>query len=367
MLDELWKHLTITPELRFLDPACGRGTFLRELRKRLLTNETLIKAFPELTVRDEHIRSKMLYGFEIDLAMVNLLQRQGYVNVQLQDALAYIGDTMKFDVVIGNPPYQKQGSRAEKTTGMGSGSLWHLFVKLAFENLVASKGYVSLIHPNSWRRPGDRLGVKSLILRNNCIYLSMNSLEEGIDTFNAGTTFDWYVVRKEPSNHETTIKDFDGNSYSVNLAKYDFIPNAYTEEIDKLFSEGEKFDVLFDASSFFSQQGVKEYLPGYVRSFYSMKGDSVQSLFFPPSAAAYTHLVPKVIIQTTGHKFHCYDDYKAEYVCGQFCCAILTNETKLVSNQLKKIAPLLDRYLTWGMTRDHKIFALLNKGYFNCK
>jgi len=141
MLDELWKHLAITPELRFLDPACGRGTFLRELRKRLLTNETLIKAFPELTVRDEHIRSKMLYGFEIDLAMVNLLQRQGYVNVQLQDALAYIGDTMKFDVVIGNPPYQstEDGSKRKK--------MWVLFAQFAFKNAR----YIALVTPDGWK------------------------------------------------------------------------------------------------------------------------------------------------------------------------------------------------------------------------
>jgi len=38
MLDKLFENLTIRPDLTFLDPACGRGTFLRELRKRLLTH-----------------------------------------------------------------------------------------------------------------------------------------------------------------------------------------------------------------------------------------------------------------------------------------------------------------------------------------
>jgi site-specific DNA-methyltransferase (adenine-specific) len=53
------------------------------------------------------------------------------------------GDNVKFDVVIGNPPYQ-----APVKSVCASHTLWDKFAVLSLE---MSKGYVCLVHPSGWR------------------------------------------------------------------------------------------------------------------------------------------------------------------------------------------------------------------------
>ena len=55
---------------------------------------------------------------------------------------------MKFDVVVGNPPYQAPGKE-------NKAKLWPQFVEMAFDELVAPDGYVSLITPKLWLMNGQ--------------------------------------------------------------------------------------------------------------------------------------------------------------------------------------------------------------------
>ena len=48
---------------------------------------------------------------------------------------------MKFDIVLGNPPYQAQGGKP------GVNHLWPIFVKMSYE---ISKRYVLLVTPHKW-------------------------------------------------------------------------------------------------------------------------------------------------------------------------------------------------------------------------
>jgi len=366
MLDKLPVTLWSDPKATFLDPACGRGTFLLAIYERLFTG--LASVVPDPNTRKNHILKNQLWGVDIDPIMIRLanaafkLYIKGVTNFTCADSLEYTFMGMKFDVVVGNPPYQA----ANEKSAMGSKTIWQKFIPLAL-SLVKRDGYISFIHPQQWRRPNHEI-LKSF-QEKNLLFLKMFSLQRGQKIFGVGTAFDYYILQNAPYQGITEIVDEADITNRRNITSETFIPNKGEKILQQLFNSPTKIECVW-GMEFHGQKGTLTPTKGYLTSYYSMEGDTPRYRYFDPTKvsqiAIIKHYVPKVIVQLTGHNMKVLNDYSAQLACGHFCIGlrvISKKEADQMTAWLKKYWKVLD-FAKWGMTREYRVFQMLNKDFY---
>lgn len=276
IIDMLPQELFENPDTTFLDPCCKSGVFLREIAKRLIKG--LEPQIPDLEKRIEHIFSKQLFGIAIT-ELTSLLSRrsvycskypssewsayqfpedkpQGNIIYQRikhtwkDDKCVYCGASkseydrgselethayqfihnldvkkvfnMKFDVIIGNPPYQL--SDGGSGTGISAKPLYHLFVETAKK---LSPRYISMIIPSRWFAGGKGLNeFRSMMLESKNIstmvdYPKSRDCFPGVDIAGGVCYFLWDSMYSgkcklvSRQGHSEITRDRNLNEFSI--------------------------------------------------------------------------------------------------------------------------------------------------------
>lgn len=205
VLDLLPPDVWSDPTLRWLDPGCKTGIFPREITKRLMVG--LAQAFPDEESRLEHILKKMVFAIAIT-DLTGMMSRRtlycskdatsehsvvrfedpkgnvwhgrvehdfdangrcsecGGTKVQLEapgrdnNAYGFVHEDgfakfekemgMKFDVIVGNPPYQVEADAEGKNVN----PLYDAFVEQAID---LNPRYISMVIPSRWTAGGNGL------------------------------------------------------------------------------------------------------------------------------------------------------------------------------------------------------------------
>lgn len=259
ILDQLPEELWCDPDAKFLDPFCKSGVFLREIAKRLLAG--LEAKIPDQQERINHIFKNQLYGIAITELTALLCRRSVYCskiangpysvcdrfndesgNIRFervehtwekgkctscgasQDELGrgeeYEGHAyefihtekpkeifnMKFDVIIGNPPYQLN----DGGHGKSASPIYHRFVSQAKK---MQPRYLSMIIPARWYAGGKGLD------KFRSDMLSDKSMRKLVDFENASSVFPgvdiaggicYFLWDREHDGECEIVNEYDG-------------------------------------------------------------------------------------------------------------------------------------------------------------
>ncbi len=314
ILDLLPMELWSNPDAKFLDPVCKSGVFLREMAKRLIVG--LEPVFPDLQERANHIYRYQLFGLAIT-ELTGLLSRRSvycskvangrysvcsdfedeqgnivygrvehdwrggkcgfcgasqevYERGDALESYAYqfihaddpscFFNNMKFDVIVGNPPYQLSDGGAQASAK----PLYHKFIEQAKK---LNPRYLSMIVPSRWFSGGKGLDdfreemLSDKRLTKVVDYFDSNECFPGVDISGGVCYFLWERDREktceittirsgEKSTMERPLLEIDNDSFirfNEAISIYRKIKSLKEERFNKHISSRKPFGITTNA------------------------------------------------------------------------------------------------------------------------
>jgi superfamily II DNA or RNA helicase len=287
-------------KLTWFDPAAGMGNFPIVLYYRLMKG--LESVIPDRDKRKKHILTRMLFMSELNAKNCRICRLIFDEEINL-----YEGDTLKidfnqvfgidsFDVVFGNPPFNKEMGRS------GGSPLFHLFV----EQAIQVGKYVSLIIPSRYVAGGKGLDAfrKKMLARKNIVLIKQF---DDAKTIFGNTVMIQGGVQQILIDSEANGKCLFINGdqrFKISLNKYDIlVPNPQLYPlITKMIDFPNHITELYLPRGYYGLEttaGMKD--PPGIKCFVSKQKGSIKYVLKSdiPKGKKY---FPKVIIADGGHK-----------------------------------------------------------------
>ncbi len=264
MLDMLPAELWSNPDAKFLDPCCKSGVFLREIAKRLIVG--LEQAIPDIQERLNHIYKNQLFGIAITELTSLLARRSVYCSKNANSKYSICSDfntdsgnivfermqhtwengrckfcgasqaeydrddslethayqfihadevfNMKFDVIIGNPPYQLSLETSnQKIDSLAKSAALPIYQKFIEQAKMLMPRYLTMIVPSRWFSGGRGLDAfrKEMLndTRIKVLHDFFNSTEcfAGVDISGGCCYFLWDREHKGACTFVSHLKD----------------------------------------------------------------------------------------------------------------------------------------------------------------
>lgn len=232
MLDKLPVEVWKNPDLRWVDPCAKSGIFMLEVIIRLMKNleigdetftynhiiNNMVKAYVNVE-RNKWLVSKMIYGNTDKVRRVELLEIDKVKTENMP----------KFDVVVGNPPFQAPGAR------VGWAQLYISFIDKGLE-ILKPNGLLLFVSPPTF------LKNKINVIKNYQIkYLNFSIVKKYF--LEIGSSFCYYLIQKKEKNEFTIIEGNDNKIFKANINYNNFFPvsNVVNEQafsiVEKIYSK----------------------------------------------------------------------------------------------------------------------------------
>jgi len=266
----------------FLDPAIAGGQFVKEIEKRKrAAGKTDLEIKQSVFGLEENVLRK-------DYA----INKHKLVGTYSVGEIFKMNDKIKFDVTIGNPPYQDPDNDKRM--------LWNQILDKMAE-VTKDDGYIAVVTPSTWL-------TASTNIHNSYRVFEEKQVEEAVifdkddSPFEEGTTVSYSIIKNSPRQTDTNLyfakyskktKDLVG---AINIAEEKFWPGQLMPINLAIHDKLKPFPKIeFIKSCEFHNQGLKK----------KKRVSDTKSKNFP-----YTHHVSAAITRYTSVKFSKHDTWK---------------------------------------------------------
>jgi len=246
---EMWQEIIanipdevfLKEDLKILNIAFGHATEADVIVKRMLS----------LGRTPEEIKNS-IYLLDKYSVFTKDAKRKGYANIIQADFINW-ETNMKFDVIVGNPPYQNNHKKDADSKRKVGNKLWYQFIFKA-DNLVKKDGYVAMVSPNQWltggvnMRKGSMGVLKDIFAKKQLLTATVSGITQkyfkGI-----GISIGWWVYQNSPITKKTRL-NLDSSTMFIDFNGLEFLsPEANEESIGivtkTLLAQNDKFETYY--------------------------------------------------------------------------------------------------------------------------
>ena len=360
MLSIIPKKYFENKNLKWLDPGSGHGNY--SLCLFFILFNSLKKSIPDKKERKKHIIENMIYMVELNKDNIPFLREKfGEKGNIIEWNYLEWNTELKFDVIIGNPPYNFNGVKKVPTKNNvnkkeDGKTIWCEFVKKNI-SLLKENGIMNILIPSIWMKP-DKAGMYDLFLKYDIQKLHTLSASETnkVFGFHVQTPTCYFLLYNRENENKIEVYDSMPKKYiTFNLTKNIPIPLDFSSIVNKFLKLTRNYGYLKVIKTNLPKKGVKlvdypnyedEYDPDFdikypfknvkTTTLNKNKAPELQILYSNEKLAYYNE--PKIIM---GHKM-----YGFPYIDTSGCFGICNRDNYVIINKEIKELELIKDFLS---------------------